>query len=325
MKNIKFTNVYINDYFTLISSLEHNPTISKKVDKVMDDYYLDKNVPEEAEAEYQNIVVKNLLEKNKLKDTDIDLMVGSDLQNQLFASNFNATNYNIPFLGVYSACASFVESLIVASSLIQSKGIKNSIVVTSSNNLVTEKQFRYPIEYGAVKKKVNSFTCSGAVSALVTNKKSKIKIESANIGRIIDMGHTDTNDMGAAMAPGVAETLYDHFISTDRKPNYYDVILTGDLGVSGTYILKEYMLKKYKIKLNNVYDAGVIIYNNKPDSEFAGASGPVCAPLVLFSELIKKYKKILVVASGSLHSCVSANLKKPMPGVGHAISLEVEN
>lgn len=323
MKNIKFTNVYINDYFTLLSGLEHKPTVAKQVNKVIDDYYVNKKTPEEGESEYQHIVVKGLLEKNKLKDTDIDLLVGGDLQNQLFASNFNATNYNTPFLGVYSACASFVEGLIIASSLIQAKGITKSIVVTSSNNLASEKQFRFPIEYGAVKKKVNSFTCSGAVSALLTNKKGKIKVESANIGKVIEMGHTDTNDMGAAMAPGVAETLYDHFTSTDRKPSYYDIILTGDLGVSGLFILKEYMLKKYKIKINNVYDAGAIIYNNKPDSEFAGASGPVCAPLVLFSNLIKKHKKILVVASGSLHSCVSANLKKPMPGIGHAISLEV--
>lgn len=323
MKNIKFTNVYINDYFTLLGSLEHKPTIAKKVDKIIDEYYVNKKTPEEGESEYQNIVVSELLNKNNFKDIDIDLMIGADLQNQLFASNFNAINYNISFLGVYSACASFVEGLIVASALIQAKGIKSSIVVTSSNNLVTEKQFRFPIEYGAVKKKVNSFTCSGAVSAMLTNKKSKIKVESANIGKIIDMGCTDTNDMGSAMAPGVAETLYDHFISAERKPSYYDVILTGDLGVFGTFILKEYMLKKYKIKLNNVVDAGTIIYNNKPDSDFAGASGPVCAPLVLFSDLIKKYKKILVVASGSLHSCVSANLKKQIPGVGHAISLEV--
>ena len=325
MKNIKFNNVYINDFYTLLSSIENKPTISKKVDMCIHDYYMNKKTTEDGEVEYQKIVVKELMNKNKLKDEDVDLLVGGDLQNQLFASNYNATNYNIPFLGIYSACASFAEGLIISASMIQSKAISKAIVVTSASNLASEKQFRFPVEYGALRKRVNTFTCSGSASALLSNKKGKIKIESANIGRVVELGYTDTNNMGAAMAPGVAEVLYDHFKSTERKPSYYDIILTGDLGVYGIFILKEIMQKKYKINLKNVEDAGVILYNTKPDSEFAGASGPACAPLVLFSEIIKKHKKILLVASGSLHSAVSTNLKKPIPSIGHAISLEVQD
>lgn len=323
MRNIKFKNVYIKDYFTLLSSIEHSPSIEKKVDLIINDYYMGQKTAEEGEAEYQNIVTKKIMERNKLKEEDVDLMVGADLQNQLFASNFNAINHNIPFFGVYSACASFVEALIIAAALIESKSIKNGIVLTSASNLTSEKLFRYPIEYGCLRKKVNSFTCSGAVSALLSNKSGKIKIESANIGRMIDMGYIDSNNMGAAMVPGVAETLYDHFRSTQRTPNYYDIILTGDLGIYGLSMLREYLQKKYNIKLKKVMDAGVILYNTTVDSEFAGASGPACAPLVLFSDIIKKHKKILFVASGSLHSATSTNLKKSMPGVGHAISLEV--
>lgn len=324
MKSIKFNNVYIDNYFTLLTSIEKNPVIKSEVDLLLkNDYFVNKKTTEEGECEYQRIALNGLIEKSKIKEENIDALIGGDLQNQIFASDYNASNYNIPFLGVYSACASFIEGLIIASSLVGRNKFKNVAVVSSSNNLVSEKQFRFPVEYGAIRKKVNSFTASGSVSALVSSKKSNIKIESANIGRVIDMGHSDTNDMGACMAPAVAETIYDHLTSTGRKPNYYDIILTGDLGIYGLNLVKEYLNKKYKIKLNNISDAGMLLYNINKDSDIAGGSGPVCAPLMLFTKIIKKYKKILVLGSGSLHSCTSSNLKKSMIGVSHAISLEV--
>jgi stage V sporulation protein AD len=245
MRNIEFNNVYINNYFTLISSKANNPTIINDVDLSIEDYYLNKKTFEEGEAEYQTLVTRGLLEKENKKPNDIDLMVGGDLQNQLFASNYNASKYEIPFLGVFSACASFIEGIIIGASLIGKNKLRNTMVVTSSNNLVSEKQFRFPVEYGALRKKVNSFSSSGAVSAIISNKKSNIMVESATIGRVIDMGHTDTNDMGACMAPAVAETLYDHLTLTGRSINYYDVILTGDLGVYGLEYFKEYLNKKH--------------------------------------------------------------------------------
>ena len=323
MKNIKFNNVYINNTFTLISSKTNNPAIINDVDIAIEDYFLNKKTFEEGEVEYQNIFTRGILDKTHKKMNDIDLIIGGDLQNQLFASNYNASKYEIPFLGVFSACASFIEGMIIGASLIGKNKLKNALIVTSSNNLVSEKQFRFPVEYGALRKKVNSFSASGAVSAIISNQKSNIRIESANIGRVIDMGHIDTNDMGACMAPAVAETLYEHLKSTGRNINYYDVILTGDLGVYGVEYLKEYLNKKYKIKSNKIMDAGVMLYNVNKNSSFAGGSGPICAPLILFTKIIKKYKKILVLGSGSLHSCMSSNLKKPMVGISHAISLEV--
>ena len=324
MNLIKFNNVYIDNYFTLLSSIQNNPVIDTKVDLCLkNDYFVNKKTFEEGECEYQRIALEGLIEKSKIKKEKIDLLIGGDLQNQLFASNYNASNHDIPFLGVYSACASFIEGLIIGSSLIGKSKYKNVAVITSSNNLVSEKQFRFPVEYGALRKKVNSFTVSGSVSALLTSKKSNIRVESANIGKVIDMGHSDTNDMGACMAPAVAEVLYDHLSSTNRDIDYYDIVLTGDLGIYGLEYLKEYLNKKYKIKSNNIVDAGAILYGVNKDSLFAGGSGPICAPLVLFTKIIRKYKKILVLGSGSLHSCMSSNLKKPMIGVSHAVSLEV--
>ena len=324
MKNIKFNNVYIDNYFTLLTSIEKNPVIKSEVDLLLkNDYFVNKKTTEEGECEYQRIALNGLIEKSKIKEENIDALIGGDLQNQIFASDYNASNYNIPFLGVYSACASFIEGLIIASSLVGRNKFKNVAVVSSSNNLVSEKQFRFPVEYGAVRKNVNTCTVSGSVSAVISNNKSNIRIESGTIGFITRTNHKDTNDMGSAMAPSCAEVLIKHLKETKRDSNYYDLILTGDLGIFGHKIVKEYYKTVTKKKLDNMIDAGSIFYSEK--NIYAGSSGPVCLPLVLFDYIIplKKYKKILIIGTGSLHSVTSSNLKLTIPSISHAVSLEV--
>lgn len=274
---------------------------------------------------YQKEAINITLNKYGISKQKIDLLLGSDLQNQLLASSLASKNIDIPFIGIYNACASFISSLIVASTFITSNSCKNILITTSAHNLASEKQFRFPIEYGALKHKVNTFTATGATTALITKNESKIKIESATIGKVIDVGYKDANNMGAVMAPSAAETIYEHFKNNGREPGYYDLILTGDLGVYGVEIVKQYLLQKYKFKLTNIKDAGAILYDAKPGDEIAGGSGPICLPLVLFSNILnnKKYKKILIVGTGSLHSATSTKLSLSIPSVSHAISLEV--
>ena len=141
---------------------------------------------------------------------------------------------------------------------------------------------------------------------------------------MVDIGYKDANNMGACMAPGAALTISEHLKDLKRKANYYDIILTGDLGIYGSKILKEYLNKEYNIDLENQVDAGEIIFNNK--NQIAGGSGPVCLPLVLFEKILKnkKYKKILLIGTGSLHSKLSTGLSLSIPSISHAISLEVE-
>lgn len=323
MRTFYYKNVYINNYYSLLGKCEYNPIVKSKVDKIIDSYDIDNEPYEVSESKYQEICLNGLLKKSKMKENDIELLIGGDLQNQLLASNFNARNFDIPFIGVFGACSTFVSSLIIASSLVDTGFIKNSVVITSSHNLVNEKQFRFPIEYGYLRKKVNSFSSTGSVSALVTKNKSKIRIESSTIGKVIDMGHTDVNDMGSAMAPSAAEVIYDHLNSTGREASYYDLIITGDLGIYGLDIMKEYLKEKYKITINKVIDAGALLYNEY-NNTFAGGSSPICLPLILFNKIInEKCNKILIVGTGSLHSVMSANIKESMPSVSHAISLEV--
>ena len=323
MKTIKFHNVYINNSYTVLGRNEHSPIVENKVDKNIKDYYNNEKTIELAEISYQKESIKGLLNKIKKHENDIDLLIGGDLQNQILATNFAAKEFNISHFGIYSACATFAEGLIIGASFIENGLIKNSFVTTSSHNLVSEKQFRFPIEYGAIRKKVNTFTATGSVSAYLS-KEGNIKIESATIGRVIDMNFGDTNNMGACMAPSAAETIYEHLKSTGRSPDYYDVILTGDLGKCGVSIAQEYLKKKYNLMITNIEDSGVLLFNAKNNSKISGGSGPICLPLILFSKISKiKYRKILIVATGSLHSALSSNLKLSVPSISHAVSLEV--
>lgn len=321
---MKFKNVYLNDYFTIVGPLEKMSHL-KRFDLTMDDYYLKEKTFEQAEVKMQQLVIDNILKRNSLNNSDIDCLIGGDLTNQIAVSNYSAKNYNIPFLGLYSACATFVESLILASSLIQSGTLNKVIGITSSHNLTAERQFRYPIEYGAPKPHTATFTSTGAVATFISKKPSKIKLEAATIGVPVDMGITDANNLGAAMAPAAAATIAKHFASLKRNYDYYDLVLTGDLGCIGGQILEDYLEKVYDIKLKKYLDAGCELYLDSQET-YAGGSGPACLPIVLFNKILlnKKYKKILLVATGALHSPTTVNQHKAIPAIAHAISLEVE-
>ena len=322
MASLIFKNVYINDQETVVGPYENNGVLN--FNNSIKDFYGDEKSFENCEIKLQKIVFDNILRKNNLSDINIDLVVGGDLMNQITATSFNMRDYNIPFLGVYSACASFPESLLILANMVDSKFLKKGIAITSSHNLTSEKQFRFPIEYGCLKPKRSTFTATGAVSTLVSNKVSKVKVESATIGRVIDYGIKDPFNMGAVMAPAAASTIVNHLNELNRSINYYDVVLTGDLGEVGSQILKEFLLKNNNIKMKNHLDAATLIYSDEQET-FSGASGPVALPIVLFNKILKqrKYKKILIVGTGSLHSPVMCNQKNTIPSIAHAVSLEV--
>lgn len=317
-----FKDVYINNKYSLIASTKYNPIVKDNVDYVTDNYYFHEKTIELAESKFQELSIDGLLNKEKLKSDNIDLLINGDLQNQILSSTLASSKLSIPTLGIYSACASFIEGICIGSMYVNNSNSK-VIVSSSSHNLVSEKQFRFPVEYGSIRKRVNTCTVTGSISVFLSNKKSNIKVESATIGKVIQTNHNDANDMGSAMAPSCAEVIYNHLKETSRNPNYYDLILTGDLGEFGSKLVSLYLNKKYKITLNNMMDAGSLFYKDK--NIYAGSSGPVTLPLVLFDYILKdkKYKKILVVGTGSLHSVLSSNLKLAIPSISHAVSLEV--
>ena len=325
----KFNNVYIEDTATVASVYEKDGPISSCFDKVYgDDLYGGCNTFERAEEKMLFDSIKMLLDKTKLKDDDIDYIISGDLQNQIAASDYAMRNFDIPFLGIFSACASFGEGLLIGSNFIEGKRANKIIVSTSSHNMVAEKQFRNPTEYGAPKKKTTTFTSTGAASLLLTNKKSKIKVSAATAGRVCDKNITDVNNMGAVMAISAADTIERHLKDLKIKSDYYDLILTGDLGCYGKEILIEYLNTRGVNLSKNYDDCGLILYDIHKQNVFAGASGPATSALVICSYILKemkkgKYKRVLVVPTGAIFSPTRIFQKDSIPSIAHAISLEV--
>lgn len=326
----KYNNVYIEDTYTICGNYENDGPLSKYFDKKYEkDLYFNEKSWEKAEVHLLKETNKNILNKNKLKDSDIDLLISGDLQNQIAASDYMARDFDIPFIGVFEACSTIGEGLIIGSTFIESKIAKKVIVSTSSHNMVAEKQFRNPTEYGTPKPKTSTFTATGAVSILLTNKKTKIKIESSTVGKVKDFGITDANHMGAVMAPAAGDVIYNHLKDTKRNLDYYDLILTGDLGIYGKNILKDYMMTSYNIELKDNYnDCGTMLYDLDNQPVLAGGSGPVCSALVIFGYIYKemlkgKLKKVLIVPTGAIFSPTFTFQKESIPSIANAISLEV--
>jgi len=318
MVSYNYKDIYINKFYS-IAGIHENNGILKNVNRYLKDFYDNENTIEDCEIRMQKEVLNNII------NTKTDIVVGGDLTNQITATSSTMINKNISFLGLYSACATFTSSLIVLANFLTSKMIKEGISITSAHNLASEKQFRFPTEYGAQKPSYTTFTTTGSVGCILSKEKSKIKLVSSTIGDVVDMGIKDAYNMGAVMAPSAVKTLISHLKNTKTNVTDYDLILTGDLGKYGASLFKTLLKQDYNINIKNYMDAGSIIY--KPDQEkYSGGSGPVCLPLILFNNILqnKKYKKILVIGTGSLHSPTLVNQKHSLPSTSHIVSLEVE-
>lgn len=325
----QYDNVFIKNTYTIGGTYENDGPLSKYLDKTYPkDMYFGEKSFEQAEIKILKESIQAVIKKSKLKEKDIDLIISGDLQNQISASNYAIRDLDIPFLGIYDACATSSEGLIIAANYVESKQAQNCIVSTSSHNMVAEKQFRNPTEYGTPKHKTATFTATGAASILLTSEPTKVKIESSTIGKLIDLGIKDVNHMGAVMAPAAAETIYRHLKDLERDPNYYDLILTGDLGLYGRNILVKYLKKKYKLDISQNYnDCGVMLYNLDEQPVLAGGSGPVCSALVNFGKIYHELKegklnRVLIVPTGAMFSPTLVFQKESIPAIAHAVSLE---
>lgn len=320
----KYNNVYINETATVAGPYEAKGPLKKYYDKTYDELYFGEKTWEQAEIKLINESV-NIL-KNKVNQ-NVDLYIGGDLLNQIVASNYAAKEFKTSYIGIYAACSTSTLGLILGANFIESKTVKNAITFTSSHNNSAEKQYRYPVEYGGPKPKTTTFTSTGAASAFLSNEKKGVKIESTTIGKVVDSGSKNVFHMGEVMAKAAADTIYMHLKETNRKIDYYDLVLTGDLGIYGKEILKDYLKEEYNIDLKNYNDTGTMIYDIKNQEVYAGASGPACAPLVTYSYIFdqmkkRKIKKVLLVATGALMNPAMVNQKLTIPAIAHAVSLE---
>lgn len=320
MVSLKYSDVYIKDSFSIAGPDEMKGNI-KNINFFIKDLYYGEKTFEAAEIKMQKTVLNNLLDKS-----DFDLVIGGDLSNQLGIMNTTMKDYKKSFLGLYNACATFIEGMIIGANLISHKDIDKVCVLTSSHTLTSERQFRFPNEYGSLKPCYGTSTITASIGCILTNIRTGIKIVSSTIGNVVDYGIKDVGNMGAVMAPSAASAINEHLYNNHKTLDDYDLILTGDLGILGCELLKKVLKNDYGIITEKIIDAGSIIYKEN-QKKCMGGSGPTCIPLVLFNKILRnrKIKRIMVVGTGALHNPTLVNQKNTIPSISHIVEIEVSN
>ena len=289
---------------------------------------------EEAEGNLQKKAVEIALEKGGLHARDMNYLIAGDLLDQLIASTFGIMKFQIPLFGVYGACSTMGESLALASMMVEGGFAKYAMAVTSSHTAAAERQFRFPLPYGNQKPLSATWTVTGSGAVILGNqKKGKapyVRITGITTGKVMDYGLKDSMNMGACMAPAACNVIEEHLKDFQAKPEEYDKIITGDLGLVGRRILLD-MLRAKNIDIEKQHmDCGIEIYYKEEQNVHAGGSGCGCAAITFAGYIMeqfrtKKWKKVLFVPTGALLSKVSFNEGRTVPGIAHGIVLERED
>lgn len=311
---------------------EANGRLADDFDILHDDLWMGLDSYEKANRRLLEEAVQTAMNKGNLQKEDVQFFIAGDLINQITPTSFAARTVQIPYFGIFGACSTSMEGLALASFIVNYGGAKNIITGASSHNAATEKQFRYPTEYGGQKPPTAQWTVTGAGVALVTENTNQDNLPyttSATIGKVVDMGLTDPFNMGGAMAPAAADTILAHFKDLQRDPSYYDLIVTGDLAKIGRETVLELLQNSgLAIKPERFLDCGLLIYKEDQPVQ-AGASGAGCSAAVLYGHLLNQmkqgvFKRILAVATGALLSPLSYQQKESIPCIAHAVSIEMK-
>jgi stage V sporulation protein AD len=313
---------------TVVGPFEGRGPLAHDFDIIHDDSMLEEASWEKAEKVLIEEAAKLAIENAGLTKEQVQFYIGGDLMNQIISSSFAARTLAIPFLGVFGACSTSMESLALASVIVNGGAAKFVLAGTCSHNASVEKQFRYPTEYGSQKPPTAQFTVTGAGAVIVSQEGEGPMIASATIGRVIDMGIKDPFNMGAAMAPAAVDTMQAHFRDLQIEPGYYDLIVTGDLGKVG-YEIACKLFEKHKVPIHQTKysDCGMMIYDYNTQMVQAGASGCGCSAVVTYGHLLKRMRKgeikrMLVVATGALLSPISFQQGESIPCIAHAVAIE---
>lgn len=272
------------------------------------------------------------LKHAKVNKQELSFYVGGDLMNQIISSTFAARSIGAPYLGVFGACSTSMESLALASMIINSGSGDYVLAGVCSHNCTAEKQFRYPTEYGSQKPPTAQYTVTGAGAVVLAADGEGPVVECATIGKIVDLGIKDPFNMGAAMAPAAVDTIQAHFNDTGREPKDYDLIVTGDLATVGHGIAKD-LLKRDGVPMEDTVfgDCGLMVYDVARQKVQAGGSGCGCSAVVTYGHLLKRLKqggdlkRILVVATGALLSPLSFQQGESIPCIAHAVAIEAKS
>ena len=313
---------------SIVGPKEAQGPLAKYFDNLLEDEFWGEETWEKAESKIIKQAVNLAITKSGLSADSIDYCFAGDLLNQCISSSFGLRDLNIPYFGIFGACSTFVEGMILSSILTESGAASNVLFAASSHFCSAEKQFRFPLELGNQRPPSSQWTVTGAGAAIISATGNGPFVTMATPGKIVDKGIKDANNMGAAMAPAAVDTILTHFKDTGRNPSYYDAIITGDLGYIGKEIVID-MMQTYGYNMKDNYnDCGVLMFDKEKQDTHSGGSGCACCATVfsgyLFNQLkAKKYKKILLIATGALMNSTSSQQGESIPGIAHAISIEL--
>lgn len=320
----------IMGYGSVAGKKESEGPLKDDFDKIIYDMYAGQDTWEQAESLFQKEALSIALQKSGYNASDVGFLFAGDLLNQCIGSSYGLKDFNIPYLGQYGACSTMVQGLILASVMVESKSALLSACVTSSHFCSAERQYRFPLDYGGVRPQSAQWTVTASGSCVLSAEQNadKPRVKTATVGKIVDLGVKDQNNMGAAMAPAAADTLSAFLNNTGTKASDYDMIYTGDLGKIGSKLMYE-LLKKDGIDVQSIHkDCGVMIFENDDFDVHSGGSGCGCCGSVLCGHILKNVEKkqqrnILVMATGALLSPTSVQQNQSIPCVAHLINIVI--
>ena len=325
-KTIKFSNAAITSFAAVVGKIESQGPYGDEFDEIVEDNKGSAETWEQAEALLQTKALQHAMDKAGLAPENADLIIAGDLLNQCTGSSYGLKDFYIPFLGIYGACSTFAEGLLLSAAMVNAGYVDNSAAVTSSHFSSAERQFRFPLNYGGVRTPTAQWTATAAGAAIVTPALAPPYIRAATVGKIQDMGITDLNNMGAAMAGAAYDTINRHFKHMGTHPETYDLIITGDLGEVGSEMLYD-LFKRDGVELKSRHkDCGLMLYDRERQDVHAGGSGCGCSASMMCGHFLKQVKRgelkrILYAATGALMSPTMVQQGGSIPGISHAVEI----
>lgn len=317
---------------SIVGKKEGEGPLREDFDEIVEDDLFGEETWEKAEAHFHYAAAETCLHKAGIVASALDVVLGGDLLNQIIAASTSARELHVPYLGLYGACSTMAEALVIGSMLVDGGYMRNALCCASSHFCSAERQYRFPLEYGNQRPPSAQWTVTGAGATLLSSDErlpALCRVTHVTPGRIIDMGVNDANNMGAAMAPSAADTIARHLADTQRTAGDYDLIVTGDLGQVGHDILLQLMQERgMPLSPDTYIDCGLEIFTPEQDVH-AGGSGCGCSAVVLNGHLLKRFasgelKRILFLATGALLSTTSSQQGDTIPGIAHAVVLEAD-
>lgn len=327
LQTVKFQNPpSILATASIVGPKEGQGPLKDYFDIILNDNMYQEKSWEKSERKMLKEAVEMAIKNSKVPYSNIEYFIAGDLLNQIISAGFAARELGLPFYGIYGACSTISEGMSLGAIIIDGGFADNLVVATSSHYCTAERQYRYPLELGNQRPPSAQWTVTGAGAVVISSKPKNPRITYATTGKVIDMGQTNSNDMGSAMAPAAVDVIVQHLNDTKRTPDDYDLIITGDLASVGKDIAEELMKRKGFDVSNKYSDCGLMIFHPEQDVH-SGGSGCACAAVVtcgyFYKEMIKgKYKRVLLVATGALLSTTSIQQGETIPCIAHAVAIE---